>query len=58
MQGLRKILRALAIMILPIIGSALLYDGLHSSDWLEIALGAFLFLGAFGLLATWFWQPW
>ena len=55
MQGLRKIFRAAAIVILPIIGSAMLYDGLHTSDAVEIALGGFLVLTACGLLATWFW---
>ena len=55
MQGLRKILRAAAIVTLPIIGSAMLYDGLHSSDAVEIALGGFLILTACGLFATWFW---
>jgi hypothetical protein len=55
MQGLRKILRAAAIVMLPIIGSAMLYDGLRSSDAIEIVLGGFLVLTACGLLATWFW---
>ena len=55
MQGLRKILRAAAIVILSIIGSAVLYEGLHSSDAIEIMLGGFLILAACGLFATWFW---
>jgi hypothetical protein len=55
MQGLRKILRAAAIVTLPIIGSAMLYDGLQSSDAIEIVLGGFLILTACGLVATWFW---
>ena len=55
MQGMRKILRAVAIVTLPIVGSIMLYDGLHSSDTIEIALGGFLVLIACGLLATWFW---
>jgi hypothetical protein len=54
MQGLRKLLRALAILILPIVGAAVLYG---SSSPIEVALGIFLILCSFGLIATWFWQP-
>lgn len=55
MQGLRKIARALAIVILPIVGAVILYG---SSSLLEVGLGIFLILCSFGLIATWFWQPW
>jgi hypothetical protein len=54
MQGLRKILRAFAIVILPIVGALVLYG---SSSPVEIGIGTFLILFSFGLIATWFWQP-
>jgi hypothetical protein len=52
MQGLRKILRALAIVLLPMVGTLIIYD---SSSGLETAIGLVLILFAFGLVATWFW---
>ena len=55
MQGLRKIFRAFAIVILPVAGTVILYG---SSSGIEIALGLFLIVFAIGLIATWFWQPW
>jgi FtsH-binding integral membrane protein len=55
MQGLRKILRALAIVILPVIGTAVIYG---SSSGLETTIGLAFILLALGLIATWFWQPW
>ena len=55
MQGVRKILRALAIVILPVVGTAII---LGSSSGLETAIGCALILLALGLIATWFWQPW
>ena len=55
MQGLRKIVRALAIVILPMVGAAIVYG---SSSGLETAIGLCLILLALGLIATWFWQPW
>ena len=54
MQGLRKILRALAIVILPVVGMMIVYG---SSSGLETAMGLALILLALGLIATWFWQP-
>ena len=54
MQGLRKILQALAIVILPVIGAGVIYG---SSSGLETAVGLGLILFALGLIATWFWQP-
>jgi hypothetical protein len=55
MQGLRKILRALAIVLLPLVGTVIIYG---SSSGLETAIGLAFILLAFGLIATWFWQPW
>jgi lipopolysaccharide export LptBFGC system permease protein LptF len=55
MQGLRKIFRALAIVILPVIGAAIIFG---SSSGMETAVGLGLIIFAFGLIATWFWQPW
>ncbi len=55
MQGLRKILRALAIVILPVVGAVIVHG---SSSGVETAFGLFLILFALGLIATWFWQPW
>ena len=55
MQGLRKIVRALAIVILPMVGAAIVYS---SSSGLETVIGVFLIILALGLIATWFWQPW
>jgi hypothetical protein len=52
MQGLRKILRALAIVLLPMVGTLIIYG---SSSGLETAIGLVLILFAFGLVATWFW---
>ena len=52
MQGLRKILRALAIVLLPMVGTLIIYG---SSSGLETAIGFVLILFAFGLVATWFW---
>jgi hypothetical protein len=55
MQGLRKILRALGIVLLPLVGTVIIYG---SSSGLETAIGLAFILLAFGLIATWFWQPW
>jgi len=55
MQGIRKILRAIAIVVLPMLGAVVLYG--TSSD-AETVLGWFLILVALGLIATWFWKPW
>ena len=55
MQGLRKIFRALAIVILPVIGVAVICG---SWSGMETLVGLGLIIFAFGLIATWFWQPW
>jgi hypothetical protein len=55
MQGLSKILRALAIVILPVIGAVIIYG---SSSGMETTVGLGLIFFALGLIATWFWQPW
>jgi hypothetical protein len=52
MQGLRKILRALAIVLLPVVGTVILYG---SSSGMETAVGVTLIFFALGLIATWFW---
>ncbi len=52
MQGLRKILRALAIVIFPMVGAVIVYG---SSSGMETAIGLFLILFAVGLMVTWFW---
>ena len=52
MQGLRKIFRAIAILVLPIVGALIVYG---SSNGFEMGLGLFLMLVALGLVATWFW---
>jgi len=52
MRGLRKILRALAIVLLPVVGTLIIYG---SSSGLETAIGLVLIFFAFGLVATWFW---
>jgi hypothetical protein len=55
MQGLRKILRALAIVIFPVIGAVIIYC---STSGMETAIGWAFILFALGLIATWFRQPW
>jgi hypothetical protein len=52
MQGLRKILRALAMVLLPMVGALIIYG---SSSGLETAIGLVLILFALGLVTTWFW---
>jgi hypothetical protein len=54
MQGLRKLLRALAIVVLPL-AAALIFS--RASSGTEMVVGALLILFALGLIATWFWQP-
>jgi hypothetical protein len=54
MQGLRKLLRALAIIILPLVAALVLS---RASSGTEMAFGALLIVFALGLIATWFWQP-
>jgi hypothetical protein len=52
MQGLRKLVRALTIVLLPIAAALLL---LHAASGTEMAVGALMLLLALGLIATWFW---
>ena len=54
MQGLRKLARAAAIVLLPLVGLRVLA---HGSSGTERAFGALLIAFALGLIATWFWQP-
>ncbi len=54
MLGLRKLLRALLIVILPMVAVRVFAQASTGS---EFALGALLVAFAFGLIATWFWQP-
>ena len=53
MSGLRKLLRALAILVLPLLGMLVLFRG---TGWLEMLFGVLLIVFALGLIATWFWQ--
>jgi hypothetical protein len=53
-QGLRKIVRAAAIVALPVVGSVVLYE---STSGIETLVGVGLIVFALGLVATWFWQP-
>jgi hypothetical protein len=55
MQGVRKTLRTLAIVIFPVVGAVIIHD---SSSGMETAIGLAMIVFAFGLIATWFWQPW
>lgn len=55
MLGLRKILRALAIVIFAVIGAVIAYG---STSGMETAIGWAFMLFAVGLIVTWFWQPW
>jgi hypothetical protein len=55
MQGLRKIFRVLAIVILPVIGAGIIYG---SSSGMETVVGLGLIIFSLGMIATWFWQPW
>ena len=52
--GLRKLLRAAAILILPVVGIVFLYE---STSNIETLVGVGLIAFAMGLVATWFWQP-
>ena len=54
MQGLRKVARALAIVVLPLLGGFVLHQ---STSGVETLVGVALFVFALGLIATWFWQP-
>jgi hypothetical protein len=54
-QGLRKIGRMAAIVLLVLAAPALFWEGLHSSApaW-PMLLAAGAMFGAIGLIATWF----
>jgi hypothetical protein len=52
MLGLRKILRALAIVIFTVIGAVIAYG---SASGMETAIGWAFILFALGLIVTWFW---
>jgi hypothetical protein len=53
MSGLRKLLRALAVLVLPLLATLVLLRG---AGRLEMLFGALLIAFAVGLVATWFWQ--
>jgi hypothetical protein len=53
MSGLRKLLRALAILVLPLLAMLVLFRG---AGRLEMLFGVLLIVFAVGLIATWFWQ--
>ena len=58
MQGLRKILRALAILLFAGVGLWLFLDAAVSgAGEYQLAVAAFMMIGAVGLIATWFWSP-
>jgi hypothetical protein len=54
MSGLRKLLRALAVLVLPLLGTLVLFRG---TGRLAMVFGVLLIVFAVGLIATWFWQP-
>jgi hypothetical protein len=53
--GSGEILRALAIVLRPVVGTVILYG---SSSGMETAVGVAVIFFALGLIATWFRQPW
>jgi hypothetical protein len=54
-QGIRKIGRAIMIVVLALAGSFLLIEGMRSgAPVMPVLLGLGALLGAFGLVATWF----
>ena len=53
MSGLRKLLRALAVLILPLLATFVLFRG---AGRLAVVIGVLLIVFAVGLVATWFWQ--
>ena len=53
MSGLRKLLRALAVLVLPLLGTLVLFRG---AGRLAMVIGVLLIAFAVGLIATWFWQ--
>ena len=58
MQGLRKILRALAIASFLVASGGLFVDAaLHGPGEYELFVAAALLIVAAGLALTWFWSP-
>jgi hypothetical protein len=58
MQGVRKILRALAIFLLAAVSLWLFVDAaVNGPGEYQLAVAAGLLVGALGLVATWFWSP-
>jgi hypothetical protein len=55
-DGLRKIGRTVAIMVLILAGTILLVSGLSAgAPEMQSLLGLAALLGALGLVVTWFW---
>ena len=58
MQGLRKILRALAIVAFATLSCWLFIDAaVRGPGEYQLLIGTVLLFGAAGLLLTWFWSP-
>jgi hypothetical protein len=58
MQGVRKILRALAIFLFAGVSLWLLVGAaVNGPGEYQLAAAAVLMLAALGLVATWFWSP-
>ena len=58
MQGLRKILRALTVLVLTIVGCWLFLDAvLNGPGEYERLVASSMILVAVGLVVTWFWSP-
>jgi hypothetical protein len=58
MQGLRKMLRTLVIVLLAILGCWLLLDAaLNGPGEYQLLVASGMLLVALGLVATWFWSP-
>ena len=58
MQGLRKILRVLAIILFAGLSLWLCIDAVvNGSSEYQLLVASALMLGALGLVFTWFWSP-
>jgi hypothetical protein len=58
MQGIRKILRTLAIMIFTALSGWLFIDaGVHGAGEYQLLIATGLLAFAAGLVITWFWSP-
>lgn len=58
MQGLRKMLRALVIVLLASLGCWLLLDAaLYGPGEYQLLVASGMLLVALGFVATWFWSP-